>query len=274
MSIIYSLVAKDNVVLAEYTENTGNFPSIARFLLKKINKSLNKQSYTYDIYCFHFLIYEPGVIYMAMTDRTFGLTIPYEYLIDIRSKTLPFVEMLTNPITLILNGVVAPIIKERMIYWNCPENTEYDMLANQISTIQNVLIENIDILLERGEKLDLLVSQAKNLTMESNTFRRQSYRLQQSAEWFPIKRIIMLFLAGTFILSIYIILAFNCGGLFLNNCIHKFPNNYIPEPFINNNDDYKLNEPAFREVDEFINELNTKKSQMKPENIQNDQFER
>ncbi|CAD98619.1 synaptobrevin-like protein, possible [Cryptosporidium parvum Iowa II] len=250
MSIIYSLVAKDNVVLAEYTENTGNFPSIARFLLKKINKSLNKQSYTYDIYCFHFLIYEPGVIYMAMTDRSFGLTIPYEYLLDIRSKTLPFVEMLTNPITLILNGV---------IYWNCPENTEYDMLANQISTIQNVLIENIDILLERGEKLDLLVSQAKNLTMESNTFRRQSYRLQQSAEWLPIKRIIMLFLAGTFILSIYIILAFNCGGLFLNNCIHKFPNNYIPEPFINNNDDDKFNEPAFREVDEFINELNTKK---------------
>lgn len=148
------------------------------------------------------------------------------------------------------------------------------MLANQISTIQNVLIENIDILLERGEKLDLLVSQAKNLTMESNTFRRQSYRLQQSAEWLPIKRIIMLFLAGTFILSIYIILAFNCGGLFLNNCIHKFPNNYIPEPFINNNDDDKFNEPAFREVDEFINELNTKKSQMKLENIQKDLFER
>lgn len=103
------------MVLAEYTENTGNFPSIARFLLKKINKSLNKQSYTYDVYCFHFLICEPGVLFMAMTDRSFGLTIPYEYLLDIRSKTLPFVDMLTSPISLILNGVVAPIIKERMV---------------------------------------------------------------------------------------------------------------------------------------------------------------
>lgn len=105
----------DDVVLAEYTESTGNFPSIARFLLRKINKSLSKQSYTYDVYCFHFLICEPGVTFMAMTDRSFGLTIPYEYLLDIRSKTLPFVEMLASPISLILNGVVSPIIKERMV---------------------------------------------------------------------------------------------------------------------------------------------------------------
>lgn len=105
----------EEVVLAEYTESTGNFPSIARLLLKRISKSLSKQSYTYDVYCFHFLACEPGVTFMAMTDRSFGLTIPYEYLLDIRSKTLPFVEMLTSPISLILNGVVSPIIKERMV---------------------------------------------------------------------------------------------------------------------------------------------------------------
>ncbi|OII72916.1 synaptobrevin-like protein [Cryptosporidium ubiquitum] len=198
-----------------------------------------------------------------MTDRSFGLTIPYEYLIDIRSKTLPFVEMLTSPITLILNGVVAPIIKERMIYWNSSEHTDYDMLASQISTIQNVLIENIDILLERGEKIDLLVSQAKNLAIESNSFRRQSHRLQRSTDCFPAKRIVVLFLFGIFVLNVYIILAFNCGGLFLTNCLYKSSNNYISEPFIRNYEDEKPNIQVLKQVDEFINELNTNEDQLK-----------
>lgn len=107
-----------------------------------------------------------------------------------------------------------------------------------------------------------MVSQAKNLTIESNTFRRQSHRLQQSTEWFPVKRMIMIFLFGIFVLSVYIILAFNCGGLFLANCFYKSPSNYISEPFIRNQEDDKYNIEVLKQVDEFITELNTNDNQL------------
>ncbi|KAJ1613971.1 synaptobrevin-like protein [Cryptosporidium canis] len=194
---------------------------------------------------------------MVMTDRSFGLTIPYEYLQDIRSKTLPFVEMLTSPISLILNGVVSPIIRERAIHWSSPENTEYSSLVHQISSIQNVLIENIDILLERGEKLDLLVSRAKNLAIESSSFRRQSHRMQQSSEWPLVKKMVILFLAGIFTLTVYIILAINCGGLFLTKCIYKLPSSYVSEPYIRISDDDQTESEVIRHVEEFISELKT-----------------
>ncbi|KAH8740824.1 synaptobrevin-like proteinhypothetical protein [Cryptosporidium ryanae] len=218
MPLIYSLISKNEIVLAEYTENIGNFPSISRFLLKKIDKKLNKQSYTYDDYCFHFLLCNSEIVYMVMSDRSFGLKVPYEYLIDIKNKTIQYVEKLSSPLTLILNGIVSPMIKEKMNYWNIPEHREYNKLANQLSTIQNVLIDNIDILLERGEKLDLLVSQTKNLALESNSFRRQSQRFHQSNMWLPKKKILIIFIL---LLGVYLILSFNCNGFLLYSCLFK-----------------------------------------------------
>ena len=102
-------------MLAEYTDNIGNFPSISRFLLKKIDKKLSKQSYTYDDYCFHFLLSKNEIVYMVMSDRSFGLKIPYEYLEDISSKTVQYVEKLSSPVTLILNGIVSNMFKDKMV---------------------------------------------------------------------------------------------------------------------------------------------------------------
>lgn len=149
------------------------------------------------------------------------------------------------------------------MYWSSSRDTEYGAIATQISSIQNVLIENIDILLERGERLDLLVSRAKTLATESSSFRRQSHRLQQSTEWLPMKKLVMLFLVGVFVLGVYLVLAFNCGGLSLTNCVYKFPNSYISEPFIQSNedDDHPSQTEALRQVDEFINELNAENKQ-------------
>jgi len=49
MTILYSLVARGRTVLSEFTFTSGNFPTITRVLLGKINVSRdNKMSYVYD----------------------------------------------------------------------------------------------------------------------------------------------------------------------------------------------------------------------------------
>jgi hypothetical protein len=47
-AIFYALVARKNVVLAEFTGRTGNFPTVTRTLLAKIPEADGKQSYLYD----------------------------------------------------------------------------------------------------------------------------------------------------------------------------------------------------------------------------------
>lgn len=49
MPILYALVSRDKNVLAEYTSISGNFPTVTRVLLSKIQNSHDcKMSYLYD----------------------------------------------------------------------------------------------------------------------------------------------------------------------------------------------------------------------------------
>lgn len=53
---IYSFVARGTMILAEYTEFTGNFPAIAAQCLKKLPSSNNKFTYNCDHHTFNFLV--------------------------------------------------------------------------------------------------------------------------------------------------------------------------------------------------------------------------
>lgn len=56
-SFIYSFVARGTMILAEYTEFTGNFPSIAAQCLQKLPSSSNsKFTYNCDHHTFNFLV--------------------------------------------------------------------------------------------------------------------------------------------------------------------------------------------------------------------------
>jgi vesicle-associated membrane protein 72 len=55
-SFIYSFVARGTMVLAEYTEFTGNFPAIAAQCLQKLPSSNNKFTYSCDHHTFNFLV--------------------------------------------------------------------------------------------------------------------------------------------------------------------------------------------------------------------------
>ena len=46
--IVYALVARGKVVLAEFTATSGNFPTVTRQLLEKIPPRDGKMSYVYD----------------------------------------------------------------------------------------------------------------------------------------------------------------------------------------------------------------------------------
>lgn len=55
-SFIYSFIARGTVILAEYTEFTGNFPAIAAQCLQKLPSSNNKFTYSCDHHTFNFLV--------------------------------------------------------------------------------------------------------------------------------------------------------------------------------------------------------------------------
>lgn len=55
-SLIYGFVARGTVILAEYTEFTGNFTSIAVQCLQKLPASNNRFTYNRDSHTINFLV--------------------------------------------------------------------------------------------------------------------------------------------------------------------------------------------------------------------------
>jgi vesicle-associated membrane protein 72 len=55
-SLIYAFVARGTVILAEYTEFTGNFTTIACQCLMKLPASNNKFTYNCDGHTFNYLV--------------------------------------------------------------------------------------------------------------------------------------------------------------------------------------------------------------------------
>ncbi|GMN60263.1 hypothetical protein TIFTF001_029352 [Ficus carica] len=55
-SLIYSFVSRGTVILAEYTEFSGNFNSIAFQCLQKLPSTNNKFTYNCDGHTFNYLV--------------------------------------------------------------------------------------------------------------------------------------------------------------------------------------------------------------------------
>ncbi|GER55107.1 vesicle-associated membrane protein [Striga asiatica] len=165
-SLIYSFVARGTVILAEYTEFTGNFTGIAAQCLQKLPASNNKFTYNCDGHTFNYLV-EDGFTYCVVAVESVGRQIPIAFLERIKED---FTKKYTGgkaatAVANSLNREFGPKLKEQMQY--CADHPEeVSKLAKvkaQVSEVKGVMMENIEKVLDRGEKIELLVDKTENL---------------------------------------------------------------------------------------------------------------
>ncbi|KAM3223960.1 hypothetical protein ACQJBY_056297 [Aegilops geniculata] len=90
-------------------------------------------------------------------------------------------------------------------------------MNDEFSRVRSIMIDNIDKVLERGDRLEMLVD--KTTTMQGNTmrFKRQARRFRNTVWWRNVKltaAVILILLA-----IIYIVLAYMCHGFTLPSCV-------------------------------------------------------
>ena len=89
MSIFYVLIAKRNdMILVDYTEYSGNFQQITIDLMKQIQPETNK---TYELadYLFHY-INEDGLTVLCMTSKDIQKKLAFAFLVDVRKRLFDF----------------------------------------------------------------------------------------------------------------------------------------------------------------------------------------
>ncbi|KAL1188774.1 putative vesicle-associated membrane protein [Cardamine amara subsp. amara] len=212
-SLIYSFVSRGTVILAEYTEFKGNFTSVAAQCLQKLPSSNNKFTYNCDGHTFNYLA-ENGFTYCVVAVESAGRQIPMAFLERVKEDFYKRygAGKATTAKANSLNREFGSKLKEHMQY--CADHPEeINKLAKvkaQVTEVKGVMMENIEKVLDRGEKIELLVDKTENLRSQAQDFRTQGTKLKRKM-WFDNMKIKLIVL-GIILVLILIIVLTVCPG--------------------------------------------------------------
>lgn len=129
---------------------------------------------------FHFYC-EGGFVYMCIADESFGRRLPFSFLNDIKERFVTsFRERGRNAIAYGLNREFAPILKQQMEYYSKdPSADPYRSVQNDIAQVKDVMVQNIDKVLQRGEHIEMLVDKTEALNEHAVVFKRKATQLKR-----------------------------------------------------------------------------------------------
>jgi vesicle-associated membrane protein 7 len=115
-------------------------------------------------------------------------------------------------------------LRQKFETFNDPNSDKINLLNERIDDLKDVMIDNIDKVLQRGDQLDVLVQSTENLVDSSDQFQRLA-KTNKRRMWRKfILLLILVLIVSVIVLGVagVIIAAISCGGL--RNCGKKTKN--------------------------------------------------
>ncbi|XP_057420023.1 vesicle-associated membrane protein 711-like [Lotus japonicus] len=222
MGILYGMVARGLVVLAEFSAIQGNASVIAKQILNKINQGTDNYidsnvSFSHDRYVFH-VKRTDGLTVLCMADDAFGRRIPFAFLEDIHTRFVKtYARAILSAPAYAMNDEFSRILNQQMDYYsNDPNADRCNRLKGEMTQVRTIMIDNIEKVLERGGRLEMLVEKTSAMNNNAIRFKSQSRRYKNNLWWRNVRLTVALILI--FVIVIYIMLAFICHGPLLASC--------------------------------------------------------
>ena len=212
--IIYSLIAKGIVVLADYSSFTGTFDQTCKNYLTNVkpNSSAAVKSDDYTIY----YINSNNITYLIFTDNLYPKVAAIACL-EALKKDFETSNIDTSDVRgdKCLQEQLKPKIQLKFDYFNQHKESSgeaMDALKEQIQSMHEEILQDSGLLNDRGEKMNKLDEKSEHLLGSSNSYYSNSKRVRRSE---LMKRIKYYAAIGCAILIIiYIIICFVCNPLF------------------------------------------------------------
>ncbi|XP_072995297.1 vesicle-associated membrane protein 724 [Typha latifolia] len=211
---IYGFVARGTMVLAEYTEFTGNFPAIAERCLQKLPSSNNRFTYACDHHTFNFLVHD-GYAYCVVAKESAQKHVSLAFLERLKADFRKRYGggKADTAIAKSLNKEFGPVIKEHMQYIieHAEEIEKLLKVKAQVSEVKSIMLDNIEKAVDRGEKLSNLEDKASDLRSQAQDFKKQGTKVRKKM-WLQNMKIKLVVLSILLIL-VFIIWMSVCHGL-------------------------------------------------------------
>ncbi|KMZ60867.1 hypothetical protein ZOSMA_56G00980 [Zostera marina] len=216
ISLIYGFVARGTIILAEYTEFTGNFPAIATQCLQKLPSSNSRFTYACDHHTFNFLLHN-GYAFCVVAKDCVGKQVSQSFLDRLKEdfKKRYGGGRADTALAKSLNKEFGPVIKELMQYVinHAEEINKMQDVKAQVSEVKNIMLDNIEKATDRGENIKNLEEKTINLHAQAQDFKKHGTRIRRKM-WYQNMKIKLTVLAILLILVLIIWVSvcqgFNC----------------------------------------------------------------
>jgi len=175
--MLYSLVARRDVVLCDYALHKGNFDSVALSFLSKVPQCSMLTYFAVDdqnMYMVHVLV-ENSFIYLCITDVSFSNEKAYQFLLKIKQDFTRFYQRALNASAFELRKEFSIVLKVKTTYFS---NIQ---LKDKVMKVEGIVKVNI----EDGNHL-------QSSQERSNQFNNTGSRLHQKIWWENTKMWLML----------------------------------------------------------------------------------
>jgi vesicle-associated membrane protein 7 len=192
----------------------GNVEDVTERLMRKIGSHDHRQSYLYDDHIFHYQVSD-GLVYLCLADREYPRHVAFDFLSQLQSRfNARYGKKARTARAREYNRDFRGSIDFLMQEFN--ENDKLTQVKRQVDDIKSVMMENIDRVLERGEKLEIMVEKSEKLEEHAKIFQKRGTDLKrhfcvQNAKW-------MVLLAIVVIVIVFIIVLVACGGFTFDKC--------------------------------------------------------
>lgn len=234
--LLYACIAHHTTILSESTTNaSSNASSLASLILPKINHTTpQKLTYTHGSNYIHYIASAPseypssqssagGLTFLCVAQESLGRRIPFGFLVEIKKQFLStYPPESTDFASLPAYGCAAfnSTLKQLMVSHGTTEEGQNDAIRNvqrEMDGVREIMTENIERVLERGERIDLLVDKTDRLGGSARDFRVRSRGLRRRMWWKNVR--LMALLVVVVIFLIYLLVGFGCGLPAWGRCI-------------------------------------------------------
>mmetsp|Transcript_42488 Transcript_42488/g.76193 ORF Transcript_42488/g.76193 Transcript_42488/m.76193 type:complete len:150 (-) Transcript_42488:280-729(-) len=146
-----------------------------------------------------------------------GRRLPFGFLDDVKQRFFSeYGSSTSTAIAYEYNSDFSGQLAQRMDFWsNDPQADAIGRCKTDINEVKGIMVQNIEKVLDRGEKIELLVTRTDALQEESFAFRREARVVRRTFWWKNVR--LGAFIGALILLLLYIGLATLCGP-FIAHC--------------------------------------------------------
>lgn len=220
--IVLALVAHRSRILAEtHHPSHDRFLAAAHTILQRIPPSSSKLSYAFQDWLFHYVAHD-GLVYMAVADTETGRRIPFAFLAHVQKKvrppslpsSFPFCYAFTSSNQLFFLSLLGD--GQFLSSFEVPtasageeeeDATDYSSFSTTLASlvsqfnadpqaidpiaqaktelagVKDIMTHNVEQILSRGERIELLMDRTDNAANQSMAFRRRAVGLRRQMWW-------------------------------------------------------------------------------------------